>query len=146
VKHTRYSTARLQDARDALVLVHTLADEFAEEVRQLCSTPVPDGSWRRFLDAYVPRVDDRGRPLASKALTIADKKRGVLEQLYAYDERVTPWAGTAHGVIQAVNTYEHHEGTIRGATRAERNMIRTITGDFGRSDRAALAVLERVLV
>ena len=26
--------------------------------------------------------------------------------------RVSPWAGTAHGVIKAVNTYSHHEGTV----------------------------------
>lgn len=145
VKHTRYSMARLSDARDALAMVHTLAHDFAEEVRQLCATPVQDASWRRFLDAYVPCTDERGLQLSGKALTIADKKRDALERLYASDQRVTPWAGTAHGVIQAVNTYEHHEGTIRGATRAERNMIRTITGDFGRTDRAALAVLEKVL-
>ena len=145
VKHTRHSTARLADARDALAMVHTLADDFAEEVRQLCAISVTEGQWRRFLDAYVPRLDERGLPLAGKALTIADKKRAILERLYAHDRRVAPWAGTAHGVIQAVNTYEHHEGTIRGATRAERNMIRTITGDFGRTDRAALMVLEKVL-
>jgi hypothetical protein len=40
-------------------------------------------------------------------------------------------------VLQAVNTYEHDEGTIRGATRPERNMIRTINDDFGKPDRAS---------
>lgn len=146
VKHTRYSTARLADARDALVLVHALADDFAAEIRQLCATPVPEGSWRRFLDAYVPRTDGGGQPLVGKALDVADKKRNVLERLYTCDQRVAPWAGTAHGVIQAVNTYEHHEGIIRGATRADRNMIRAINGDFGRIDRAVFGLLENVLL
>jgi phage/plasmid-like protein (TIGR03299 family) len=145
VKHTKYSRARLADARAALELVHTLADDFADEVRQLCSIEVLAPTWRRFLDAYVPSTDQHGLPLSGKALTLADKKRSTLERLYAQDGRVTPWAGTAHGVIQAINTYEHHEAVVRGATRAERNMLRTIAGDFGKSDRAALQVLEKVL-
>jgi hypothetical protein len=48
-------------------------------------------------------------------------------------------------VLQAVNTYEHHEGTVRGATRADRNMLRTVTGDFGKVDRATWKQLQAVL-
>jgi hypothetical protein len=58
---------------------------------------------------------------------------------------VSPWAGTAHGVIQAVNTYEHHEAIVRGAPRPERNMLRTITGDFGRLDQNTLSTLTKLL-
>jgi len=66
--------------------------------------------------------------------------------LYDHDPRVAPWAGTAHGVVQAVSTYEQHLGVVRGATRAERNMLRTTTGDFGKTDRATLMTLRKVLV
>lgn len=59
--------------------------------------------------------------------------------------RVEPWAGTAYGVIQAVNTFEHHERTVRGAERAERNMLRTVTGDFGDVDRTSWRQLTTVL-
>ena len=59
--------------------------------------------------------------------------------------RVSPWAGTAHGVLQAVNTFEHHEGIIRGTRRPERNMLRTITGDFAKLDRNTLSTLNQVL-
>ena len=76
---------------------------------------------------------------------MADNKRDALNKLYRHDDRVAPWAGTAHGVLQAVNTYEHHEGTVRGATRAERNMLRTVTGDFGVVDRQAWTQLTSVL-
>ncbi len=48
-------------------------------------------------------------------------------------------------MLQAVNTYEHHEGTVRGADRAERNMLRTVTGDFGKLDRQALEQLYATL-
>lgn len=145
VKHTRNSQARLSDARDALQLVHTLADEFAAEVAELCATDVLPRQWRQFLDAYVPRTDHHGAPLTGRSLTLADKKRDELERLWLYDHRVGPWVGTAHGVVQATNTWEHWFGTVRGATRADRNQLRTISGDFGRSDRGALVVLEKVL-
>ena len=40
VKHSRYSQAKLADARAALAMVHTLADDFAHEVAALCATTV----------------------------------------------------------------------------------------------------------
>ena len=48
-------------------------------------------------------------------------------------------------MIQAVNTYEHHESTVRGVPRAERNMLRAINGDFGKLDRRTLSVLNSVI-
>ncbi len=75
---------------------------------------------------------------------MADTKRDSLTTLYASDPRVSPWAGTAHGVLQAVNTYEHHEGVVRGE-RAERNGLKTITGDFGRLDRTTWKTLTAIL-
>lgn len=146
VRHSRYSRARLADARAALAMVHTLADDFAAEVAALCAVTVTPRQWTRFLDAHLPRVDAAtGEPLAGRALSIADRKRDALTRLYRYDDRVAPWAGTAQGVLKAVNTYEHHEGTVRGASRAERNMLRTVTGDFGKLDRSTLATLRQVL-
>ena len=106
---------------------------------------VTPAQWGAFLDRHVPQQDTTGRPLNSRALTLALRKRAILDRLYSHDDRVAPWAGTAHGVIQAVNTYEHHEGTVRGATRAERNMLRTVTGDFRTTDRATWAQLSEVL-
>lgn len=134
VKHSRHSHARLAEARDALAMIHTLADDFAREVAQLCATTVTPRQWGTFLDRHVPERDAGGMPLKGRALTLAQKKRAALERLYSHDDRVAPWAGTAHGVLQAINTYEHHEGTVRGATRAERNMLRTVTGDFAALD------------
>jgi len=76
---------------------------------------------------------------------MADTKRQQLTELYTEDPRVAPWSGTAHGVLQAVNTYEHHLGAVRGASRPERNMIRTATGEFGKLDRSTLATLRSVM-
>jgi phage/plasmid-like protein (TIGR03299 family) len=145
VKHSRYSHLRITDARDALAMVHTLADDFAAEVAELCAVPVSRVQWEKFLDAYVPNTDKEGQPLAGRSATSASNKRAVFHRLYGHDLRVAPWSGTAHGVLQAVNTYEHHEGIVRGADRAERNMLRTVTGDFGRLDHQAWRVLCSVL-
>jgi phage/plasmid-like protein (TIGR03299 family) len=145
VKHSRHSHLKLGDARDALALVHTLGDEFAAEVAELCRIEVTQAQWVRFLDLHVPTGDDTGSKLAGRSLTMAENKRSTLNKLYEHDLRVAPWAGTAHGVLQAVNTFEHHEATVRGSGRAERNMLRTVTGDFGQLDRSTWDTLDRVL-
>jgi hypothetical protein len=104
------------------------------------------GQWENFLDSHVPVVDaPSGKRLEGRSLTTAERKRAALRRLYDHDERVAPWAWTAHGVLQAVNTYEHHEGVVRGASRPERNMLRAVSGDFGKLDRAAFRTLASVL-
>ncbi|MGY2062838.1 hypothetical protein ACW9HQ_48805, partial [Nocardia gipuzkoensis] len=68
-------------------------------------------------------------------------------QLYKKDERVHPWAGTAYGVLQAVNTFNHHLSTVRGDTpRAERNMSNALRGKTAEADRQTLELIDRVLV
>ncbi|MFC4058930.1 hypothetical protein ACFOWE_11525 [Planomonospora corallina] len=47
--------------------------------------------------------------------------------------------------MQAVNTYTHHGQTVRGARRAERNLLRAVTGGFDDLDRETLRLLEQVL-
>jgi phage/plasmid-like protein (TIGR03299 family) len=145
VRHSKHSHARIADAREALAMVHTLGEEFAAEIANLCATPVSPAQWAAFLNIAVPLTDPTGQPLSTRSLTMAQNKRDSLGRLYRHDERVAPWAGTAHGVLQAVNTYEHHEAIVRGAERAERNMLRTITGDFGDLDRTTWQQLNRVL-
>ncbi len=126
-------------------MVHTLAEDFAREVAKLCRVEVTQTQWEAFLDAHIPRVQSTtGLPLTGRSQTMADAKRDSFTTLYASDPRVASWAGTAHGVLQAVNTYEHHEGVIRGE-RAERNGLKTITGDFGRLDRTTWKTLTTVL-
>ena len=145
VKHSRNSHAQLAPARQALAMVHSLADDFAQEVARLCQVEVTPSQWKAFVDAHIPRVHaSTGLPLAGGSQTMADTKRDSLTTLYRADPRVSPWAGTAHGVLQAVNTYEHHEGVVRGE-RAERNGLKTITGDFGRLDRSTWKTLQDIL-
>lgn len=145
VKHSRYSQAKIGEARDALAIVHTLAEDFANEITQLTQTTVTDQQWATFLDTTIPTTGADGSRVTGRAHTLADSKRARLESLYRHDQRVTPWAGTALGVLQAVNTYEHHHATIRGTQRPERNMLRTITGDFTQIDQHTRTTLNQVL-
>jgi hypothetical protein len=82
--------------------------------------------------------------LASTSL--AERKRDTLTRLWNHDARVTPWRGTAWGVVQAVNTYVHHEQTVRGMDRAERNMLRAVDGGADALDTATLTTLRKILV
>lgn len=144
VKHSRYSDLKLTEARNALALVHTIADDFAAEVAQLCATKVSDGDWTKFLDEIAPLAID-GEAKTGRGLTIATNKRDVMNRLWNHDERVAPWRGTAHGVLQAVNTWAHHEQSIKGDDRSGRNMAMTVTGGFDKLDGDTLSTLTAVL-
>lgn len=140
VKHTRNSSVKLAEARQALEIVHTIADDFTAEVEELTNTTVTDAQFAKFLDELLP-VD----PEASKrSKTIAANKRDALVNLYDNDVRVAPWRGTAFGVRQAVNTADHHVWSAKG-DRVERNQLKAISGGFDVLDSNTLATLEKVL-
>lgn len=140
VKHSKNSRVKLHDARDALAIVHTVSDDFAAEVKALCETTVTDEQWDRFLDAHRPLPTGRGA-----SYTRASNERRDLRHLWNHDQRVSPWRGTAWGVMQAVNTYTHHVGTVRNVTRAERNMTRAAKGDIDTLDQTTATTLAAVL-
>jgi phage/plasmid-like protein (TIGR03299 family) len=141
VRHSRYSRIRLAEAREALAIVHTITDEFAAQVSQLAATTVTDRQWAAFLDAHA--VLPTGA--STRTRTSVEKKRTSLERLWRRDARVSPWKNTAWGVVQAVNTWVHHEQTVRGSTRPERNMLRAVDGTTDALDRTTLATLRTVL-
>jgi phage/plasmid-like protein (TIGR03299 family) len=139
IRHSRYSKLKLTEARQALNVIHEITDDFAAEVSRLCAVDVSDAAWKAFLDAHVPVPGDEGRKRAN-----AERKRDALTRLYDHDQRVAPWHGTGWGVVQAVNTYTHHEGIVRGAERAERNMLNAVTGRTDDLDQQTIATLAQV--
>lgn len=145
VKHSRNSVGKLADVRQALEVVHATGDEFARQVEELTNTTVTDAQFAKFLDSIAPLTDEKGEAKEGRGLTLATNKRDTLARLYNHDNRVAPWKGTAYGVIAAVNTATHHEFTVRGASRPERNMLRTVTGAWDTLDRETLDTLEAVL-
>ncbi len=129
IKHSRYSKARVGEIRNALELLQGQAEEFEEVIEVMTNSPVTDAEWDKFLDLYVPIVDANGEVAKGRSLTMAQNKRDGLNRLWNHDTRVTQWKNTEFGLLQAANTFEQHEGIIRGELqRAERNTLHFLTG------------------
>lgn len=137
VKHTKYSGHKIDAARDALGIVYAAADEFSAEVSRLLNWKISDVQFRKVIEQMVPLSNDMGKA----AQTRAQNKRGELWQLGRFDDRCAPWIGTAYGVVQTFNTYEHHVKGTKGQSKAERNMLGAITGAFEQSDAEVMKVL-----
>ncbi|WP_263729983.1 DUF932 domain-containing protein [Cellulomonas sp. SG140] len=143
VKHSRFSLNKVQDVRDALGIVHTVASDFEAQVQALIDEQVNADRWRAFVAAHT-EIDKAREAKSKRGITLAENKSAELNRLWNHDERVSPWAGTAYGVLAAVNTYTHHVATVRNATRVERNMERAVTGGIDRLDADTLRVLATV--
>jgi phage/plasmid-like protein (TIGR03299 family) len=141
LKHTANSMNRITDAREALEIVYSTADDFAAEVQRLCATEVSDKVWNKLLNVISPVPEEEGR-----SRTLAINKQDELFKLYQSDDRVAPWKGTAFGVLQATNTYAHHIKTVRGSSRTQRNREAALTGSIANEDAKVLAELEKLLV
>ena len=141
VKHTKHSTAKIHDAREALGIVFNSSDDFAAEVKALCEVTVTDKEWDKFLHSLVPMKAD-----SALSVTVAGNKRDKLTALYRNDPRCAPWTNTAFGVLQAVNTYNLHETQVRkGNSRIEKIMENTISGAIDKEDNDAAKRLAAIL-
>jgi phage/plasmid-like protein (TIGR03299 family) len=143
VKHTRNSLSRLDvlTSRDALGIVYEMGDAFGKAIEELCSRTVTDAQWTRFLELHLgERPDDQGR-----TQTLYDTKRDRLQELYRTDPRVAPWSGTSWGVLQAVNTYAHHDAAVRNMPRPLRNMARAVGGEWDTLDGDTISQLDLIL-
>jgi phage/plasmid-like protein (TIGR03299 family) len=141
VRHSRNSLDKLAEVRDALGIVHQVADDFTAQVERLANQPVTEAQWTRFLTAYCGTDDTKA---SNRALTTRREQVNQLDRLWNQDQRVAPWRGTAYGVLVAANTYAHHLAPVRGATRAERNAERLVTGKVHDLDSHTLQVLAGV--
>ena len=143
VKHSRNSLGKIGEVRDALGIMYQTAADFTAEVAELCAVEVTDKQWDEFLAAHLGDKPDPARSVRSA--NSYDRHREALTSLYRHDNRVAPWAGTAFGVVQAVNTYEQHVKNVKGADRAERNMDKMVRGEFDKLDTTTLDQLNLVL-
>jgi phage/plasmid-like protein (TIGR03299 family) len=142
IRHSANSLNRVHEVRENLgLVVEQIGDVFDAQVEHLTSQYVSDQKWAAFLKAY---SNPSGRELEGRSKTMADGKVAGLNRLYNYDERVAPWKSSAYGVLAAVNTFVHHEQTVKGMPRAERNADRLIQGEFDKIDAATLNLLARV--
>lgn len=148
VKHSRNSAGRLSDVRGALGLVYQAADDFAVAAAALQDVTVTSDDFKAWLDemAPVPAPDPKSSTGGAK-YTNARKVQDRYSDLWTYDPKVKPWAGTAFGVLQLDNTYRTWDRNVSGAAggRIERNMLNMVSGVTAREDGAALAALAKVM-
>lgn len=145
VRHSRYSSLKLGEARASLDIVHSIADDMTAEIARLARIDVPDRAFDRFVDLWVPipKGADKGQALA--AATRAQATRDELRGMYRRDDRVAPWQGTALGVSQLVNTWRQHNRPTRKTGMVERTSLDLLTGKTGAADAQVLDVLGKVL-
>ena len=146
IRHSRNSLGRVSEVRQALGILWEEASEFQAEVERLVATEVTAKQWDSFVKAH-SGLTVKGtdlKPEDGRSYTIAANKADTLRNLWAADERVSPWQGTAYGVLAAVNTARQHVFTVRGANRVERAQANFLSGRTAAEDRAALALLATV--
>ena len=138
VKHTSGSLLRLNDARQALSIIHEVGDDFAAEIKELMSIKVSDNHFDRFLNVLVPARDDDSRQLQTRS----DNTKHTLRQMWQTDVRCAPFRNTGFGVVQTVNTWRQHvKPTRNGRSIIERTMMDTLTGITEASDRKVVEML-----
>lgn len=138
IKHTRNSGYKVANAREALAIIHSVADDFAAEVAELSAIKIAPRTFSKFLDNWspVPTGDDANK----RAITLSENRRAILTQLWKSDPRVSPWAGTGYGIVQAVNTFDQHFSSVhtggdtnvnvKQGMRWERSILNTLNGDL----------------
>lgn len=136
VRHSTNSLSKIGKARDALGIIHQVADEFEAQVTALTAQVVTDRQWKEFVERFsAPSTN------TERSKSMAQTKVGQLNRLYRYDERVAPWAGTAWGAVMAVNTWGQHVRTVKGMAREQRNQLNALSGTVRKEDQAALDLL-----
>lgn len=144
-RHTKNSAFSLSTAREALDLLDTVATSAVRTIDHLLSIDVTDSAWSRFVEAHAPVADGNGNALSARSVSLAETKRQALTGLYRTNTMVAPWAGTAWGVMQAVNTYNEHMSIVRNVSRYERKITNAIAGKTADADSATLATLADVM-
>jgi phage/plasmid-like protein (TIGR03299 family) len=143
-RHTAGSLMRIKDAADALGIIMNEAAQFEAELEDLLRWGVRPQLFSRWLDEMIPVKGKDGMLLDGAALTRVERKREEMAGMWNGDERVAPYSGTALGILQLSNTWQHHKTGITKATvhRLEKNMLGAISGKTAESDKNSLGILK----
>jgi phage/plasmid-like protein (TIGR03299 family) len=134
-RHTANSLLRAEaDVNVARELLQDSADLFIGTAVRLSRLPANMG---RFLDLWAPLPDDEGR-----AYTRAENRRETLTEVYSAHPAVTHLSHNGFRILQAVNTYHHHFGEVRGRSREIANADRVITGRQAKLDAEVIGMIE----
>jgi len=147
-RHSKNSLQQVATVRERLgIQLAEVGDKVAEGIENLLSIPVTSRQFGRWLDKMVPLLNEDGTPKVKNGLTIAEKRRERLSELWTTDEKASKWTGTAFGVLQVANTDDTWNGLVRGSDggRMERNFEHAMLGKTAENDARALTALSEVL-
>lgn len=142
-RHSKHSEARIQNIRDALDIVFVMGENIVEQIEKLSSLTVTDREWDAIVNRLVPigAVGD----VPQSAISKMENKQEVIRQMYKNDPMVSPWTGTALGVLQAFNTFSHHVAG-NDKTRVERNALSAINGKIQQADAKIIEVINELVL
>lgn len=144
IKRSRngFDDANMANLQDALGVLRAEKDQFMADVQRLVRTPVTNRQFEKVLDIKMPLA---GEDASKAAKTRSENRRASVKGLYHNSPMVSPWAGTAWGVVQAFNTDRHYGGTVKMVTRTERIFERALTSDISSGDTETIEAIDRVL-
>jgi phage/plasmid-like protein (TIGR03299 family) len=145
-RHTSKSNSKAEQdrARETLDMLTGAADAISAELQRLCEWTISDVQMAEVIRLDAVDKKTGKLPETKTGITVMNRKHDELMALYRNDQRVAPWKGTAFGVLQTFNTWEHHVKGTRGETsRADRNMMAAINGETDRSDAAIMALIDQ---
>lgn len=142
-RHSKHSELKIQSIREALDIVFTMSEDIVAEIERLSSITVTDAEWDAIVNRLIP-VGEEGK-VAQSAISKMQNKQDAIRTMYKTDPMVAPWAGTALGVMQAFNTFNHHK-VGDNKSRAERNAMNSINGKIQQADANVLSVLNELVL
>ena len=142
-RHSKNSNGRVQSIRDALGIIHTMAEDFGAEIERLSSMVVTTAEWDAIVERLMPTVV--GADARPQSVSRAQNKQEAVRHLYKHDPRVAPWIGTGLGVLQAFNTYQQHY-VGKAESRVERNALNALNGKGDEFDRQVIRTLHDVVM
>lgn len=137
-KHTSGCADNLNEERQVLGILEESADDFLAQLHALIEVEMSEKQVIEVLDIIMPLPVELGR-----ARTQADNRRENWLHIYHNDPMAAEWAGTALGVVQTHNTYDHWYSRVQGP-RSERNTWRVINGEREKTDKAVVRAIEAV--
>jgi phage/plasmid-like protein (TIGR03299 family) len=142
-RHSKHSGARIQGIRDAMDIMFTMGEDIIAEVERLGAITVTDREWDAIVNRLVPigMVGD----VPQSAISKMENKQETIRQMYRTDPMVSPWAGSALGVLQAFNTFNHHVSG-NNKNRAERNAMSALNGKIQQSDAKVIEVINELVL
>lgn len=141
VKHTKHSTAKLDEVRTVLEITFKHQEAELAEIEALMNQAVTDLEFERIVKMVDPIKTDEER-----GITRTSNRHFQYRNLWEHDDRIGSYKNTAWGTIQVFNTYGQHMNSLRATTvRPEANMLNFLGGKVAKTDSDVVKAIQLVV-